>query len=174
MSPTSYQTAPPRVASITVPEGPGSAPAGVLLLRDDGDAVGEKEGGRFVDVIDRYEEAATGFTARLDVVTDDQWTNPTPGADWNVRQLVARVLDELANGPIDARRRVRPLVVGHDVESGGETRRGLLVAVDDVHEASPSFSPTASPSSRRSKTPAGADPGPSGTVMLATRGGAVW
>src|SRR6266511_3534795 len=50
---------------------------------------------------------------------------------------VDHVVDELANGPIDARRRVRPLVVGHDVESGGETRRGLLVAVDDVHEASP-------------------------------------
>jgi uncharacterized protein (TIGR03086 family) len=45
-----------------------------------------------MDLIDRYEEAATGFTARLDAVTDDQWTNPTPCTDWDVRQLVDHVL----------------------------------------------------------------------------------
>jgi len=46
-----------------------------------------------VDIIDRYEEAATGFTSRLDAVTDDQWTNPTPCVDWTVRQLVDHVID---------------------------------------------------------------------------------
>ena len=45
-----------------------------------------------MDIIDRYEEAATGFTARLDAVTDDQWTNPTPCTDWNVRELVDHVI----------------------------------------------------------------------------------
>jgi uncharacterized protein (TIGR03086 family) len=45
-----------------------------------------------VDIVDRYEEAATGFTTRLDAVTDDQWTNPTPCTDWNVRQLVDHVI----------------------------------------------------------------------------------
>jgi len=45
-----------------------------------------------MDIIDRYEEAATGFTARLDAVTDDQWTNPTPCTDWDVRQLVDHVI----------------------------------------------------------------------------------
>jgi uncharacterized protein (TIGR03086 family) len=45
-----------------------------------------------MDLIDRYEEAATGFTTRLDAVTDDQWTNPTPCTDWDVRQLVDHVL----------------------------------------------------------------------------------
>ena len=45
-----------------------------------------------MDIIDRYEEAATGFTARLDAVTDDQWANPTPCTDWNVRELVDHVI----------------------------------------------------------------------------------
>jgi uncharacterized protein (TIGR03086 family) len=45
-----------------------------------------------MDIIDRYEEAATGFTARLDAVTDGQWTNPTPCTDWSVRELVDHVI----------------------------------------------------------------------------------
>src|SRR5205807_7975743 len=43
------------------------------------------------------------------------------------------VVDELAHVPVGAGRRVRPLVVGHGVETGGEAGRGLLVPVDDVH-----------------------------------------
>jgi uncharacterized protein (TIGR03086 family) len=45
-----------------------------------------------VDIIDRYENAAEGFTARLEAVTDDQWENPTPCTDWNVRELVDHVI----------------------------------------------------------------------------------
>src|SRR5215471_4914597 len=82
MSPTSYQTAPPRVALVNVPEGVRSAPAGPLVLRDDGE----------MDLIDRYEEAADGFTDRLEAVADDQWSNRTPCTDWDVRQLVDHVI----------------------------------------------------------------------------------
>ena len=46
-----------------------------------------------MDIIDRYEAAADGFTARLDAVDDDQWDNPTPCTDWNVRELVDHVID---------------------------------------------------------------------------------
>jgi uncharacterized protein (TIGR03086 family) len=46
-----------------------------------------------MDIIDRYEEVANGFTARLDAVGDDQWANPTPCTDWSVRQLVDHVID---------------------------------------------------------------------------------
>jgi len=45
-----------------------------------------------MDLIDRYEEAANGFTARLDAVTDDQWASPTPCTDWDVRELVDHVI----------------------------------------------------------------------------------
>ena len=45
-----------------------------------------------MDIIDRYQQAATGFTARLNAVTDDQWANPTPCTDWSVRELVDHVI----------------------------------------------------------------------------------
>jgi uncharacterized protein (TIGR03086 family) len=87
MSPTSYQTAPPRVATSQSTRGPltcGRAPgAGGQGLCDDG----------AVDIVDRYQDAAEGFTARLAAVTDDQWDNPTPCADWNVRELVDHVIE---------------------------------------------------------------------------------
>jgi uncharacterized protein (TIGR03086 family) len=46
-----------------------------------------------MDIVDRYQDAADGFTARLDAVADDQWDNPTPCTDWNVRQLVDHVIE---------------------------------------------------------------------------------
>ena len=46
-----------------------------------------------MDLIDRYEAAAEGFTDGLRGVADDQWTNPTPCTDWNVRQLVDHVIE---------------------------------------------------------------------------------
>ena len=46
-----------------------------------------------MDIIDRYEQAADGFTDRLGAVADDQWDNPTPCTDWNVRQLVDHVIE---------------------------------------------------------------------------------
>ena len=45
-----------------------------------------------MDLIDRYKEAADGFTDRLDAVDDEQWANPTPCTDWDVRQLVDHVI----------------------------------------------------------------------------------
>jgi uncharacterized protein (TIGR03086 family) len=45
-----------------------------------------------MDLIDRYENAADGFTGRLEAVADDQWENPTPCTDWNVRELVDHVI----------------------------------------------------------------------------------
>ena len=45
-----------------------------------------------MDLVTRYEEAAAGFTDRLEAVADDQWSNPTPCTDWDVRQLVDHVI----------------------------------------------------------------------------------
>lgn len=45
-----------------------------------------------MDLVDRYEEAAAGFTDRLDAVADDQWANSTPCSDWDVRELVDHVI----------------------------------------------------------------------------------
>jgi uncharacterized protein (TIGR03086 family) len=46
-----------------------------------------------MDIVDRYEDAAGRFTDRLATVTDDQWANPTPCTDWDVRQLVDHVIE---------------------------------------------------------------------------------
>src|SRR5690242_16670109 len=51
-----------------------AAGAGRRAVRDDG----------AMDLVDRYQNAAEGFTARLDAVAGDQWDNPTPCTDWNV------------------------------------------------------------------------------------------
>ena len=66
-----------------------------------------------MDLIDRYEEAANGFTDRLDAVGDDQWANPTPCTDWDVRQLVDHVIDV---------QRAIPEGLGVSVEDGADAR----------------------------------------------------
>jgi uncharacterized protein (TIGR03086 family) len=76
-----------------------------------------------MDIIDRYEEAATGFTARLNAVTDDQWTNPTPCTDWDVRQLVDHVL---------AIQRQIPEGLGVPVADDGADRQATWKAVRDA------------------------------------------
>jgi uncharacterized protein (TIGR03086 family) len=42
---------------------------------------------------ERYERVARGFTARVSEVQADQWDNPTPCAEWTVRDLVSHVVD---------------------------------------------------------------------------------
>ncbi|MEU1436293.1 TIGR03086 family metal-binding protein [Streptomyces sp. NPDC005786] len=46
---------------------------------------------RFADIIDRYLLAGSGFTRRLCSVRPEQWTAPTPCAEWDVRHLVNHV-----------------------------------------------------------------------------------
>jgi uncharacterized protein (TIGR03086 family) len=79
-----------------------------------------------VDIIDRYEEVAGGFTARLDAVTDDQWTNPTPCTDWNVRQLVEHVIDVQRAIPEGLG---MPITDGSDLQATWEAVRDGAMAV---------------------------------------------
>ena len=46
------------------------------------------------DVRDWLRDAAVGFGTRLGGVADDQWAAPTPNDEWDVRALVAHVVDE--------------------------------------------------------------------------------
>ncbi|MEU8825782.1 TIGR03086 family metal-binding protein [Streptomyces sp. NPDC048636] len=43
---------------------------------------------RFVGIIDRYLLSSSEFTRRLSAVRPEQWTAPTPCAEWDVRHLV--------------------------------------------------------------------------------------
>ena len=46
------------------------------------------------DVRSWLQDAAAGFIACLEGVGDDQWSAPTPNAEWDVRALVEHVADE--------------------------------------------------------------------------------
>ncbi|WP_406099706.1 maleylpyruvate isomerase N-terminal domain-containing protein [Streptomyces sp. NBC_01013] len=43
---------------------------------------------RFADIVDLYLRAASEFGRRLRSVRPEQWTAPTPCAEWDVRHLV--------------------------------------------------------------------------------------
>ena len=45
-------------------------------------------------LLEQYERARKEFGRRVEQVGDDQWDKPTPCTDWNVRALVAHVVDE--------------------------------------------------------------------------------
>lgn len=45
-------------------------------------------------LLEQYVHALNEFGTRVEQVRDDQWDAPTPCTDWNVRTLVAHVVDE--------------------------------------------------------------------------------
>jgi uncharacterized protein (TIGR03086 family) len=45
-------------------------------------------------LIEQYQHAVGEFGRRVDLVGDDQWSAGTPCTDWDVRALVAHVVDE--------------------------------------------------------------------------------
>lgn len=75
-------------------------------------------------------EAVAGFGARLDGVADDQWSSPTPDADWDVRGLAAHLVDEQLWAP--------PLLGGRTIEDIGDEITADPLGEDPVaaHRAS--------------------------------------
>jgi uncharacterized protein (TIGR03086 family) len=68
------------------------------------------------DVIGLYRRAVEEFGARVRTVSADQWSYPTPDADWDVRALVNHVLAE--------NQWVPPLLEGLTVEEVGDRFEG--------------------------------------------------
>jgi uncharacterized protein (TIGR03086 family) len=64
------------------------------------------------DVRSWLKDAAAGFGSCVEGVADDQWSSPTPDADWDVRALVAHVVDEQLWAP--------PLLSGRTIEDIGD------------------------------------------------------
>ena len=64
------------------------------------------------DVRSWLQDAAAGFIACLEGVGDDQWSSPTPDAEWDVRALVGHVADEQLWVP--------PLLAGRTIEDIGD------------------------------------------------------
>jgi uncharacterized protein (TIGR03086 family) len=64
------------------------------------------------DVKGWLRDAADGFGTVLDGVGDDQWPARTPNAEWDVRALVAHLVDEQLWAP--------PLLAGRTIEDIGD------------------------------------------------------
>jgi uncharacterized protein (TIGR03086 family) len=46
-----------------------------------------------MNIIDLWSRTADGFGTRVAAVADDQWDDPTPCTDWNVRELVDHAIN---------------------------------------------------------------------------------
>ncbi|HEX2267532.1 MAG TPA: TIGR03086 family metal-binding protein [Actinomycetota bacterium] len=75
-----------------------------------------------VDIRDFHRRAAGAFGARVQAVRDDQWTLPTPCAEWNVRDLVHHLVHE--------NRWTAPLMQGSTLEEVGDRFEGDLLGED--------------------------------------------
>lgn len=76
------------------------------------------------DLVALYRRAVEAFGDRLDAVKDDQWEQPTPCAEWNVRQLVNHVVGENAWAV--------PLFAGRTIAEVGDELDGDLLGADPV------------------------------------------
>jgi uncharacterized protein (TIGR03086 family) len=72
--------------------------------------------------LDILRSALDGFQRRLEQVGDDQWTNRTPCADWDLRTLVNHVVGELLWVP--------PLLEGRTIAEVGDRFDGDVLGAD--------------------------------------------
>jgi uncharacterized protein (TIGR03086 family) len=80
-----------------------------------------------MDVTTQYRIAVQGWADRLDAVTSDRLDDPTPCADWTVRDLVNHVVGEELWTP--------PLMEGQTIEQVGDRLEGDLLGDDPVAAA---------------------------------------
>ena len=74
------------------------------------------------DFISLYRQAVEGFGARVGAIADDQWGDPTPCADWDVRTLVNHLAYE--------DRWAVPLLEGKTIAEVGDQFEGDLLGDD--------------------------------------------
>ncbi|MEH1012980.1 TIGR03086 family metal-binding protein [Micromonospora sp. CPCC 206060] len=80
-----------------------------------------------MDLIETYRRSLTEFTDRVGRVRPEQWSDPTPCPDWDVRTLVGHVVGE--------DRWVVPLFAGETVESVGDRFAGDQLGADPAGAA---------------------------------------
>lgn len=90
--------------------------------------------------LQRYEQAIAGFDRRVQMITDEQWTLPTPCTEWDVRALVHHLVYECRWAP--------PLMAGATPDEVGDAFEGDLLGADPkrawgeaVAEARTAFAP---------------------------------
>jgi uncharacterized protein (TIGR03086 family) len=77
------------------------------------------------NLVELHRRAVDGFGQRVDAIRDDQWGEPTPCSDWDVRALVNHLVNENRWTP--------PLMEGRTIEDVGDRFDGDLLG-DDPHE----------------------------------------
>jgi uncharacterized protein (TIGR03086 family) len=80
-----------------------------------------------VDLIELYRRSVAGFADRVGQVGADQWSGPTPCADWNVRQLVNHIVYE--------ERWIPSMFAGATIAEVGDRFDGDLLGADPVGSA---------------------------------------
>ena len=80
-----------------------------------------------MDVGTTYQRAVDSFVDRVAKVHDDQWSDPTPCADWDVRALVNHLTYE--------NRWTVPLMQGAGLEEVGTKFDGDLLGADPISSA---------------------------------------
>jgi uncharacterized protein (TIGR03086 family) len=71
---------------------------------------------------ERFKQASAHFDELVGQIGDDQWSNPTPCSDWNVRQLLRHLVYEDLWAP--------PLFDGETIESVGDRFEGDILGND--------------------------------------------
>lgn len=73
-------------------------------------------------LLEQYDHALAEVTSRVEQVGDDQWGQPTPCRDWDVRRLVAHLVDEVQWVPY--------LLDGGSVDGAGDRFSGDPLGAD--------------------------------------------
>jgi uncharacterized protein (TIGR03086 family) len=80
-----------------------------------------------MNVMGLHRNAVENFTQKVQQVSDDQWSQPTPCTEWDVRTLVNHVVSE--------ERWVKPLVDGKTIDEVGSALDGDLLGDDPAGAA---------------------------------------
>ncbi len=80
-----------------------------------------------MDVVELHRRASEGFLRQVAAIRPDQWGDPTPCEDWDVRMLVNHVVGE--------ERWTVPLMAGRTIEEIGDSFDGDLLGDDPADAA---------------------------------------
>lgn len=80
-----------------------------------------------MDVLETYRRSLSEFTDRVSQVAPEQWSEPTPCPDWDVRALVNHVVSE--------DRWTVPLFAGETIEAVGGRFKGDQLGADPIGAA---------------------------------------
>ncbi|MEV1286374.1 TIGR03086 family metal-binding protein [Micromonospora sp. NPDC049679] len=89
--------------------------------------IGPAEQNRRVDLLELYRRAQPEFIDRVGQIGPEDWSAPTPCADWDVRTLVNHVVGE--------DRWTVPLLAGATIDEVGDRFAGDLLGADPVERA---------------------------------------